>query len=137
MERSLSKDPVLRKRYAYTKREDIKKSHLVTFKSQDPRLRFDLEWYLQHHPVISPNKPGKVRRVFNDAAKLHAPFLNQSLLVGQDLLQNPDFRNIALPTAQVRRLNGYRGCDSPGRITRPRSIFASFSVAGRIPHRIW
>ena len=81
MERSLSKDPVLRKRYAYTKREDIKKSHLVTFKSQDPRLRFDLEWYLQHHPVISPNKPGKVRRVFNDAAKLHAPFLNQSLLV--------------------------------------------------------
>ena len=46
------------------------------------------EWYLPHHPVVNPNKPGKVRRVLNGAAKFHGASLNKSLLTGPDLLQN-------------------------------------------------
>ena len=50
--------------------------------------RSEKEWYLPHHPVIKPNKPGKVRRVLNGAAKFHGTSLNKSLLTGPDLLQN-------------------------------------------------
>ena len=46
------------------------------------------EWYLPHPPVINPNKPGKIRRVLNGAAKFHGSSLNKALLVGPDLLQN-------------------------------------------------
>ena len=45
-------------------------------------------WYLPHHPVIHPHKPGKVRRVFNGAAKFRRHSLNNALLTGPDLLQS-------------------------------------------------
>ena len=44
-------------------------------------------WYLPHHPVTHPMKPGKVRIVFDCAAKYHGISLNQQLL------QSPDFTN--------------------------------------------
>ena len=47
----------------------------------------DKEWYLSHHPVINPNKSGKVRRVINGATKFHGTSLIKSLLTGPDLLQ--------------------------------------------------
>ena len=43
---------------------------------------------LPHHPVVNPNKPGKVRCLLNGASKFHGTSLNKSLLVGSDLLQN-------------------------------------------------
>ena len=33
------------------------------------------QWYLSHHPVINPNKPGKVRRVSNAADELEGSFI--------------------------------------------------------------
>ena len=47
---------------------------------------FGKEWYLPHHPVLNPNKPGKVRRVCNAASKYKEVFLNDKLLAGPDLL---------------------------------------------------
>ena len=47
---------------------------------------FGKEWYLPHHPVINPNKPGKVRRVCNAASKYKEVCLNDKLLAGPDLL---------------------------------------------------
>ena len=47
---------------------------------------FGKEWYLPHHPVLNPNKPGKVRRVCNAAAKYKDICLNDKLLAGPDLL---------------------------------------------------
>ena len=88
LERGLSKNPELRERYAETIREDIRKGFVVTVEPDDPRKRSDREWYLPHHPVVNPNKPGKVRRVLNDASKFHDTSLNKSLLVGPDLLHN-------------------------------------------------
>ena len=46
---------------------------------------FGKEWYLPHHPVLNPNKPGKVRRVCN-AASEYKICLNDKLLAGPDLL---------------------------------------------------
>ena len=44
-------------------------------------------WYLPHHPVTYPMKPGKVRIVFDYAAKYHGISLTQQLL------QGPNFTN--------------------------------------------
>ena len=60
----------------------------MSLPSHDPRKRSDREWYLPHHPVVNPNKSGKMRRVLNGASKFHGTSLNKSLLVGPDLLQN-------------------------------------------------
>ena len=41
---------------------------------------------MPHHPVLNPNKPGKVRRVCNAASKYKEVCLNDKLLAGPDLL---------------------------------------------------
>ena len=46
------------------------------------------QWYLPHHPVVHPHKPGQVRRMLNGAAKFQCQSLNNALLTGQDLLQS-------------------------------------------------
>ena len=88
LERRLERTPELKKSYAQTIKDDFDKGYIVEvpksecFKVDNPR-----EWYLPHHPVLHPHKPGKVRRVLNGAAKFHGSSLNSSLLTGPDLLQ--------------------------------------------------
>ena len=89
LERRLERTPDLRASYAQTIKDDFDKGYIVKvdksdcFKVDNPR-----EWYLPHHPVLHPHKPGKVRRVLNGAAKFHGISLNNALLTGPDLLQN-------------------------------------------------
>jgi hypothetical protein len=47
-----------------------------------------LTWYIPHHGVINPNKPGKVRVVFDAAATCNGTSLNESLLTRPDLLNS-------------------------------------------------
>ena len=89
LEKRLSRDTSLKENYANTIREDFEKGYLITFNdAHKVEQRSDKEWYLPHHPVTNPNKPGKVRRVLNGAAKFHGTSLNKSLLIGPELLQN-------------------------------------------------
>ena len=45
-------------------------------------------WYLPHHPVTNGHKPGKVRVVFDCAAKYKGVSLNNQLLQGPDLMNS-------------------------------------------------
>ena len=89
LERRLQKDADLKASYTKTISDDFSKGYIVQvdktdcFKVDQPR-----EWYLPHHPVVHPHKPGKVRRVLNGAAKFHGQSLNSALLAGPDLLQS-------------------------------------------------
>ena len=89
LEKRLSRDKTLNENYANTIHEDLEKCYLITVPdAHKVDQRSHKEWYLPHHPVINPNKPGKVRRVLNGAAKFHSTSLNKSLLTGPDLFQN-------------------------------------------------
>ena len=61
LERRLDKDPSLREKYAETIKGDIQEGYVITVKAHDPKSRADREWYLSHHPMLNPIKPGKVR----------------------------------------------------------------------------
>ena len=89
LSKSGSRDITLNENYAYTIREDLEKGYLITVPdAHKVEQRSDKEWCLPHHLIINPNKPGKVIRVLNGAAKFHGTSLNKSLLTGPDQLQN-------------------------------------------------
>ena len=69
LEKRLTKDQTLREEYSTTIKEDLDKGYVVRVKDAHMvESRSRREWYLPHHPVVNPNKPGKVRRVLNRAA---------------------------------------------------------------------
>ena len=85
LEKSLSKDDELRSKYSKNISDDVEKGYVFRIENpKDLSQRSKREWYLPHHPVITP---GKIRRVLNGAAKFHGTSLNKSLLTGPDLLQ--------------------------------------------------
>ena len=88
LERRLEKSPELKASYAQTIKDEFDKGYIVQVDKLDCfRIDNPREWYLPHHPVFHPHKPGKVRRVLNGAAKFHGVSLNSKLLTGPDLLQ--------------------------------------------------
>ena len=88
LEKRLEKDPDLKKSYDKTIQDDLEMGYIVPIEYKELNTLTDCEWYLPYHPVVIPNKPGKVRQILNGAPKSHVVSLNQSLLVGADLLQN-------------------------------------------------
>ena len=88
-ERRLAKDADLKERYSKTIQDVFSKGYIVNVDKGDcSKVNEVREWYLLHHPVVHPHKPGKVRRVSNGAAKFQGQSLNNLLLTGPDLLQN-------------------------------------------------
>ena len=52
-------------------------------------VRFDGKmWYLPHHGVYQPNKPGRIRVVFDCSSKCQSVSLNDLLLQGPDFTNN-------------------------------------------------
>ena len=70
LERRLRKDEALRKRYQETIDTDVNARYVRKVDQTELiETRNRLQWYLPHRRVINPNKPVKVRRVCNAAAK--------------------------------------------------------------------
>ena len=47
---------------------------------EEVRACTPITWYLPHHPVFNQKKPGKLRVVFDAAAKFEGSSLNESLI---------------------------------------------------------
>ena len=45
-------------------------------------------WYIPHHTVVNANKPGKVRVVYDCAARSHGTSLNENLMRGPDFVNS-------------------------------------------------
>ena len=110
LEKWLTKDQTLREKYSNTFTEDLDKGYVVRVKdAHNVESRSEREWYLPHHPVVNPNKPGKVRRVLNGAAIFHGASLSKSSLTGPDLLQNLIYVLLWSQTTSICRIRPHRG----------------------------
>ena len=83
----LKKDPPLLEMYSTNMGEYVRKGYAVKVPKKEIQT-VNTCWYLPHHPVVNPNKPGKVRVVFDAAAKFKGTSLNDMLLTGPDLLNS-------------------------------------------------
>ena len=86
LERRFQSDPNLRSLYQQSIDTDVEKGFVKVLNVSEVKSTFGKEWYLPHHPVLNPNKPGKVERVCNAASKYKEVCLNDKLLAGLDLL---------------------------------------------------
>ena len=81
LERRFQRDPNLKDLYQQSIDTDLEKLFVKILGKSEIKGTFGKEWYLPHHPVLNPNKPGKVRLVCNAAAKYKDVCLNDKLLV--------------------------------------------------------
>lgn len=87
LKRKLSHDPLLHQKYTATVTDYIEKGFAREVVSTEA-TGLGRSWYLPHHPVVNENKPGKVRVVFDCAAKFQGVSLNSQLLQGPDLMNS-------------------------------------------------
>jgi hypothetical protein len=66
----------------------IDKGYARKLAEEEIKAESPVRWYLPHHPVMNPNKPGKVRIVFDAAAEFEGTSLNKALLQGPDSTNN-------------------------------------------------
>ncbi|XP_055714819.1 uncharacterized protein LOC129808937, partial [Phlebotomus papatasi] len=87
VERKMDKDPQLAAAYCTKMDDHIQKKYLVKITDEEKLLPVENVWYLPHFSVFHPAK-GKIRVVFDCAAKSHDVSLNDLLLKGPDLLRS-------------------------------------------------
>ena len=89
LKKRLERDRELHAKYKATMEDYIAKGHAERIQvketdKSDEALSKKPIWYLPHHPVTHPQKPEKVRIVFDCAAKFRDASLNDQLLQGPD-----------------------------------------------------
>ena len=87
-ERKLKKQPELATKYQAIIEGYVADGHARKLLPEEIRVQTEKRWFLPHHAVVNPNKPGKVRVVFDAAAKHRGTSLNDKLVTGPDLLQS-------------------------------------------------
>ncbi|XP_035918212.1 uncharacterized protein LOC118516437 [Anopheles stephensi] len=86
LERRLSKDPKLRDMMDQVLKEHIEKGYIKKLAESEIQTKHPRKWYLPILPVFNPNKPNKVRVVWDAAAAVNGISLNSMLMTGPDLL---------------------------------------------------
>ena len=84
----LRKDPNLFQIYKNIIDGYVTAGYARKLSESEARAHSPRTWFLPHHPVVHPNKPGKVRVVFDGAAEVDGVSLNSTLITGPDLLNN-------------------------------------------------
>ncbi|XP_062700012.1 uncharacterized protein LOC115258713 [Aedes albopictus] len=64
----------------------VEKGYVRRLTKEELNTPYSREWFLPVFPVVNPNKPGKVRLVWDAAATAYGVSLNSLLLKGPDLL---------------------------------------------------
>lgn len=82
MERKMKKNPEFGAAYKNIVAEYEKKGYVRKLTSSEFQISNPRTWYLPHFGVVNPNKPGKIRLVFDAAAKVEGVSLNSKLLKG-------------------------------------------------------
>ena len=77
-------EPIVHQKYTAFIDDLLSKDYVREVMSQEPGPLV-IHWYLPHHPVFNPQKPRKIRLVFDCSAKCHGTSLNDQLLQGPDL----------------------------------------------------
>ena len=88
LEKRFKRDPLLAEKYKETVNQYIEKGHATKLTDDTASQTSDITNYIPHHAVTNPNKPGKIRVVFDAAAKHKGTSLNDKLLKGPDLLNS-------------------------------------------------
>ena len=101
LKNQLLKDEKLRKAYAKVIESYLSEGYAQEITEADIQNAF-IVWYLPHHPVVNLSKTGKLRVVFNCAAKFNGTSLNNKLMKGPDLANSlvgvlTHFRKIKSP----------------------------------------
>lgn len=86
LKRRFEKNPDLQEKYADQVETYIQKGYAEKVPENDPGGA--RTWYLPHSCVVSPRKPGKVRVVFDCAAKSFGQSFNDHLMKGPNLVNS-------------------------------------------------
>ena len=84
-ERKLDRDEHLSRRYTDVIEGYIRDGYARQVTPDEAAAQNGRQWYLPHHGVIGPRKPGRLREVFDAAARCRGTSLNDNLLTGPDL----------------------------------------------------
>jgi len=86
LKKRLQRDPKLLEKYRETMNGYINDDHARALPVEESTKEVHKRiWYLPHHPVVHPQKPNKLRVVFDCAARYKDTSLNDNLLQGPDL----------------------------------------------------
>ena len=88
LKRKLQRDEDMSIKYQATMNDYINKGYARKRDSKEVSKKSEKIWYLPHHPVLNENKPGKIRVVFDCAAKFTGTSLNDQLFSGPDLVNS-------------------------------------------------
>ncbi|XP_055586245.1 uncharacterized protein LOC129738941 [Uranotaenia lowii] len=82
----LKRDPDLAAAMSAKMSDYEEKGYIRRLSAQEKAEKHSNDWFLPIFPVTNPNKPGKIRVVFDAAAKVNGVSLNSYLLTGPDQL---------------------------------------------------